>query len=133
MANNNNNFSFTPDPPKGKLGAYGKKVWERAWASPTVSEEDYDTILQLATLEEEYHKITLFFKKNEEIVLINGGTNIVLHPFKKRQEVIEKITLAIKNQLGLTPEGRKKLGLVEVVEDELDIWLKSRSENLDGK
>lgn len=128
MAKQNNN---TPQPPNGKLGAYGKQVWERVWNSSTVSSEDYDAILQLAVLEEEYHKITLFFKKNVSVIEINGGTNVVLHPYKKRQEVIEKITLALKNQLGLTPEGRKKLNLVEEVQDPLDAWLDQRSEVVD--
>ena len=100
-----------PAPPIGGLNTRGKKVWERLWGAPNVALEDYDTILLACKLTEERLEYEAYFKKNQRFLWINNNTNLVVHPFIKRIQEIDKLLESLYSALGLNPMARSKMKL----------------------
>ena len=95
----------TPKPPAG-LKTLGKQVWSRAFSNSDITEKDYDAVFLLAKLSDERKKYEDYLRKNNDIVLINNDTNIILHPYLKRISEIDKQIFLLLKELALTPNSR---------------------------
>lgn len=107
-----------PRVPSGFKHASTKQAWKRAWKAQAVKEEDYDSILLLCRLLDERTSLDSWFEDNPRFLIINNNTNVIMHPYVKRIEAIDKQVESLYNSLGLTPMGRSKIGIMP--EQEVD-------------
>jgi P27 family predicted phage terminase small subunit len=113
-----------PKPPARTLKLLGRKTWERAWNSVIVNESDYDMVLLLCKLVDERKKYEDHIEENGDLIVINNNTNIIMHPYFKRIDILDKQIPQLMAQLGMTPEARFKMGVSVDIADEVDLFLK---------
>jgi P27 family predicted phage terminase small subunit len=110
--------------PPGDLDAAGVAVWETAWALSRVEEADAVTVARLCRLEDEAARLRAIVAEDgevqkEPIVSPRGevlGERFVSHPAIASLRRAGKEARELCSELGLSPAGRRRLGL-RVLED----------------
>ncbi len=118
-----------PDAP-GDLGAAGLVVWERVWSEPQIQEGDRLAVGRLRRLEDEAASLRAVLAEDGPVSrrpVQNSkgdviGEEAVAHPLLVPLRKVGSETTALCNALGLTPSGRRALGL-EILEPEPPDWL----------
>lgn len=100
------------------LKTAGKAAWKVAQQASHLEDDDFLAVKKLCQLEDKWFEYESHFKDNERLLWINNNTNLVLHPYEKRIAEVEKQLESLYQQLGLTPMGRSKMGLLQTTTED---------------
>ena len=107
-----------PEPPAG-LEAAGKAVWAAAWGLPRIEAPDAGLVEQLARLRDEEARLRAAVAVDGEVQrrpVQNSkgdviGTDAHLHPGLAMLRRCGREAAEVASELGLSPAGRRRLGL----------------------
>jgi hypothetical protein len=101
------------------LGREAKEIWKLCWQCEWVHESDAPTVLHLAKLVDEQQLLAMAIDEDgdvywEPIQNARGdelGKRLVAHPGIRALRELDRSVLAVRGALGLSPEGRGRIGL----------------------
>ncbi|HMD57144.1 MAG TPA: P27 family phage terminase small subunit [Solirubrobacteraceae bacterium] len=132
-ASANGHGRVVPEPP-ADLEAPGREVWSAAWALPRVQACDAGLVLQLARLRDEESRLRAAIAADgavlsQPVQSATGeviGTSARLHPGLAMLRRIGREAVEAASELGLSPAGRRRLGMAMSPRRRVQRWRRRR-------
>ncbi len=117
--------------PPADLGPAGRRVWELAWALSRIEAEDAPSIQRLALLEDEACELRQVLAAEGRTLkrpVQNSrgeklGEETYAHPCVNELRKLDRAIGALQDALGLSPAGRRKMGIEPTPEPAERDWL----------
>lgn len=118
MARANGRKRVVPKPP-GDLEAAGLAVWSAAWALPRIEAPDAGLVEQLGRLRDEESRLRAAIAEDGEVLrrpVQNSRGEVIaeevhVHPALAMLRRCGREAAEVASELGLSPAGRRRLGL----------------------
>lgn len=105
-----------PRCPESVTTKLGKETWKRIWNKKNgqlIPTQDYFFATMICEAVEDIARMKAYLAGGEDILWINNDTNLILHPYIKQINELQKQLTTWYSALGFSPADRAKMRLVE--------------------